>query len=86
VTTQASWQERPRGAHCHFCATDVSAEELAAEFQEFPRGHPANDCPQCHAATMAYFAFVDGPGEEYFYCFTCQARYKPDDLAGCAGC
>ncbi len=76
----------PNGAHCHFCTTDVSAEELAAAFQEFDPGHPANECPQCCASTMACFAFMDGPGDEWFYCFTCQARYKPDELAGCTGC
>lgn len=76
----------PNGAHCHFCVTTVSAEDLALAFQEFEPGHPANECPQCHASTLACFAFMDGPGEEMHYCFTCQARYSLEELANCGGC
>ncbi|MGC9539744.1 hypothetical protein [Streptomyces sp. UG1] len=76
----------PNGAHCHFCGTDVSAEELAPAFQEFEPGHPVNECPQCCAPTLACFAFMDGAGEEVYYCFTCQARYNPQELTNCGGC
>ncbi|MEU1800121.1 hypothetical protein [Streptomyces sp. NPDC019937] len=74
------------GAHCHFCGVTESAEALALVFQEFEPGHPANECPRCCNPTLACFAFMDGAGEELYYCFTCQARYKLEELANCGGC
>ncbi len=31
-------------------------------------------------------SFMDGAGEEVYYCFACQARYNPQELTNCGGC
>ncbi|MFD8951577.1 hypothetical protein ACFV0B_22260 [Streptomyces xanthophaeus] len=84
VEGDESGAPNPLAGQCHFCGGVWNATDLASIFQP-EAGVPFNECPQCHAETLASVTFV-GDSEYVEHCFDCNATYSPHDLANCAAC
>ncbi|GGP78402.1 PHD finger domain-containing protein [Streptomyces melanogenes] len=78
----------PGTGYCHFCGNDWPAFSLAHCFQsDSDFRNPLNECPTCHARTLAdEVTFADPAAAAALYCFTCAARFAPDALVSCGGC
>lgn len=79
-----SGQYGPLKGQCHFCGGVWNAADLAAVFQ-LEADVPVNECPQCHAETLACVSFV-GDNEDVEHCFTCGATYSAHELDNCVAC
>ncbi|MFD3553788.1 hypothetical protein ACFWWA_17020 [Streptomyces goshikiensis] len=84
VEGEGSGKWGPLKGQCHFCGGVYNAADLAAVFQ-LEADVPVNECPQCHADTLACVLFV-GDDEDVEHCFTCDATYSADELDNCVGC
>ncbi|MFE4631278.1 hypothetical protein [Streptomyces mirabilis] len=79
------------GGDCRFCGASWSSGESFAS--DYLRGLDEPDdlaelCPQCDEyALVKGVAFVDSPAvRDMLHCFSCTARYTPEELVSCAGC